>query len=103
MTKKGKTEKAKKEAFINTLAKAPPQTAAQQTAKLTQQSLETLPWKDNKYGQYIFRHTQDGQITPGAGLLLKELKAAGGKIKNLYGRDYRISGEGIFINRSRKK
>ena len=62
---------------------------------------DSLPWRDNQYGQWIFAKNQEGQITPGAEKLTADLIAAGGKLKNVGGRDYRLQDK--FINRSKKK
>jgi hypothetical protein len=79
----------------------PKQVTEQQTNNLTKTELDALPWKDNKFGQWMFATTQDGEITAGAEKLTTTLLANGGKLKDLYGRDYRLKDK--FINRTKEK
>jgi len=73
----------------------------QRPLEQTTGNYDSLPWKDNQYGQWIFAKNQAGQITPGAEKLTADILASGGKLKNVEGRDYKLSDK--FINRSKKK
>lgn len=91
-------------AFINVVSKGfeAPATTPKQTMPSDLGDLESLPWKDNKYGQYIFRYQRDSnQVTQGAEKLVEALLKAEKHSLKFDGRTYRLSGDGYkFVNRS---
>ena len=77
------------------------ETQPQRKIEPTASNYDSLPWRDNQYGQWIFAKNQEGQITSGAEKLTADLVAAGGKLKNVDGRNYTLKDK--FISRSKKK
>lgn len=71
--------------------------------KVLQKSIDSLEWKDGKYGRWAFARTQGGNTTPGAEDLIAAIQSSKDGKLYLGGEMFKMSADGKFLNRSKVK